>query len=439
MDPKVGDFIKADVLIQGTKIVKIAPSIETSATVVDASRLIVLPGLVDTHRHCWQNYFRRAIPNADALEYVNFTHFGFAKYTRPRDDYAANLISGLGAINSGVTCMMDFHNSRSPEHTDAAIQAHVDSGVRAVYGYGPPGEGGAHWPQDVRRAKQQFFASTDQLVTMRLAVFQLVRSQYDLARELNLDVHHDGAFGPPGEPGAPPFPNALAEWGRLGLLGPHVTMIHGTALPDSSFELLEQTGTRLALSTLADPHYRGLADSVPPIQKVLNHGVIAGFSTDVEVSITADYFSQLRGTFYIQRLLANKRAADGEAGAPEPMTVQQVLHIATIGGAMCNGLGNKIGTLTPGKQADIIMIDAGSIMNMPLNNAYGTAVLGANAKAVRHVMIAGQFKKWDGKLLDVDEDRGRRLVHESRDYLAKKSKLWSPADIFSEHLLRKSA
>ena len=169
------------------------------------------------------------------------------------------------------------------------------------------------------------------------------------------------------------------------------------------------------------------------------HGVIAGFSTDVEVSITADYFSQLRGTFYIQRLLANKRAADGEAGAPEPMTVQQVLHIATIGGAMCNGLGNKIGTLTPGKQADIIMIDAGSIMNMPLNNAYGTAVLGANAKAVRHVMIAGQFKKWDGKLLDVDEDRVRRLVHESRDYLAEKSKLWSPADIFSEHLLRKSA
>lgn len=437
MDSKVGEFIKADILIQGSKIVRIEPSIEASATVVDATGTVVLPGLIDTHRHCWQNYFRRAIPNADAVEYVNFTHFGFAKYTRPRDDYAANLISGLGAIESGVTCMMDYHNSRSPEHTDAAIQAHMESGVRAVYGYGPPGEGGAHWPQDVRRAKQKFFASDDQLVTMRLAVFQLVRSQYDLARELNLGIHHDGAFGPPGEPGAPPFPNVLAEWGRLGLLGPHVTMIHGTALPDSSFELLKQTGTRLALSTLADPHYRGLADSVPPIQKVLDHGVVAGLSTDVEVSIPADYFSQLRGTFYVQRLFANKRAADGEAHAPSPMTVQQVLHMATVGGAMCNGLGDSIGTLSPGKQADIIMVESEDIMNMPLNNAYGTVVHGADAGSVRNVMIAGRFKKWNGKLVDVDEGRVSRLVEESRDYLAQQSKLWSRKDIIGEGPLHK--
>ena len=150
---------------------------------------------------------------------------------------------------------------------------------------------------------------------------------------------------------------------------------------------------------------------------------------DVEVSLSPDLFSQMRGTFNTQRMLANKRWADGDPNAPRPMTVQRVLSMATAEGAMCNGVERSAGTLTPGKKADIVMIEAEDILNMPLNNATGTVVLGADSSSVRNVIINGEFRKWNHRLVDVDLDWVRRLVHESRDYLAAATNLWSPKDI----------
>jgi cytosine/adenosine deaminase-related metal-dependent hydrolase len=209
-------------------------------------------------------------------------------------------------------------------------------------------------------------------------------------------------------------------------------LVHGTALPNSTFQVIADTDTRLALATTSDAHFRGLADSVPPIQQAIDFGIVTGLSVDVPVSLSSDFFSQMRATFYFQRLLANKRAADGDPNAPAPMTVRQVLHMATRGGALCNGVAEKVGTLTPGKEADIIMIEAEDILTMPLNNAIGTVVLGADVSSVRNVFIAGQIKKWNGKLVGVDVERIRRLVHESRDYVARASGLWSREDILGD-------
>jgi len=435
MDPKIGALLKGDLLISGSEIVDVGHNINANAHVVDASGTIVIPGLVDAHRHCWQNYFRRAIPNADTGQYVNFTHFGFAPSTRPRDDYAANLISGLSAISSGVTCVLDLHNSRSRAHTDAAIQAHMDTGVRAVLAYGgAPSAVESHLPNDIIRVKQLLASSSDQLVTVRMGG-GMSRQDILFARSIGVGLHVDGAFGPPGlfAPPIPQDPNgfvqALEEMWRAGLLGPDITLIHGTAMPDSAFQILKQSGVRLVLATTSDQALRGLADSVPPIQQALDFGITTGLSVDVEVSLSPDLFSQMRGTFNTQRMLANKRWADGDPNAPRPMTVQRVLSMATAEGAMCNGVERSAGTLTPGKKADIVMIEAEDILNMPLNNATGTVVLGADSSSIRNVIINGEFRKWNHRLVDVDLDWVRRLVHESRDYLAAATNLWSPKDI----------
>jgi cytosine/adenosine deaminase-related metal-dependent hydrolase len=434
LDGKVGNFLRADVLIEGKEIVAVGPDLAVSsgaARVVDARGMIVLPGFVDAHRHCWQNYFRRAIPNGSIQDYIQFTHQGFAPFVRPQDHYAGNLISGLGAIYTGVTSVLDYsHNSRSRVHVDAAIQAHFDSGVRAVFAYGGVlfGEWEEQWPEDIRRVKEEFFPSDNQLVTLRLAT-DLIPENFALAREVGVKITVDGAVGPPF---STTFVPQLLEFGRAGLLGPDVTVIHGTGFPDNAFQLMADTGTRLVLATTSDASITGLADDIPPIQQAIDFGLVTGLSVDVEVNLSTDFFSQMRATFHIQRMLAGKRAADGDPNAPAPMTARQVLHMATRGGALCNGLGAKVGTLTPGKEADIVMIDAEDILTMPLNNAIGTVVIGADTSSVRNVLIAGQFKKWDGKLVGVDVERIRRLVHESRDYVARASGLWEPDDILGE-------
>jgi cytosine/adenosine deaminase-related metal-dependent hydrolase len=431
LSSNVGNFLRADVLIEGKEIVAVGPDLAVpsgAARVIDARGTIVLPGFVDTHRHCWQNYFRRAIPNGTIEDYRQFTHQGFAPFVRPQDHYAGNLISGLGAIYTGVTSVLDYsHNSRSRAHVDAAIQAHFDSGLRAVFAYGPVsfGEWDEQWPEDIRRVKQEFFPSDDQLVTLRLAT-GLIPENYALAREIGVRITTDGAVGPPRNE---TFVPQLLEFGRLGLLGPDVTLIHGTAFPDEAFRLMADTGTRLALATTSDAQIFGLGDDIPPIQQALDFGLVTGLSVDVETNLSTDFFSQMRATFHIQRMLAGKRAADGDPNAPAPMTVRQVLQMATRGGALCNGLERKVGNLVPGKEADLVIIDAEDILTMPLNNAIGTVVIGADTSSVRDVLIAGQFKKRNGKLVGVDVERIRRLVHESRDYVARASGLWEPDDI----------
>ena len=164
MDPKIGDFVKGDVLIEGKKIVNVAGEIKApaQAQVIDASNTIVIPGFVDAHRHSWEGQLRRIIPDGAIAAYMATTHQGFARFYRPHDIYAGNLITALGCIDAGITCMIDnSHNSRSAAHSDAAVQALIDSGIRGVHASGAPqtGDWDKQWPQDLARLQKQFFSS----------------------------------------------------------------------------------------------------------------------------------------------------------------------------------------------------------------------------------------------------------------------------------------
>ena len=173
MDAKIGDIAKGDVLIEGKKIVAVGGDLKAAgAQVIDASNAILIPGFVDCHRHSWEGQLRRINPNAATLDaYSAATHQSFAKAYRPEDMYAGNLITALGCIDAGITCIIDnSHNSRSAAHSDMAIRALFDSGIRGVHAAGAPqaGDWDHQWPQDLARLQKQFFSSTDQLVTLRI-------------------------------------------------------------------------------------------------------------------------------------------------------------------------------------------------------------------------------------------------------------------------------
>jgi cytosine/adenosine deaminase-related metal-dependent hydrolase len=173
---------------------------------------------------------------------------------------------------------------------------------------------------------------------------------------------------------------------------------------------------------------RGLANSTPPIEGVLRFGLLerTGLSVDIEVALSPDLFAQMRAVFTIQRLLANRQWAEGGGLPLDPISSRDVLKMATIGGARACGLGDRIGTLTPGKEADLILIRANDIMTGPLNSAIGTVVIGAGVEQVEAVMIGGRLRKWRGQLVGVDEAAALRTARNSRDRLAETLQLWSP-------------
>jgi cytosine/adenosine deaminase-related metal-dependent hydrolase len=429
MDPHLGDFARADVLVEGETIVAVEPRLEAAndgeAIIVPADGMIVMPGMQDTHRHCWQNQFRRLIPACDLPGYQSVMLRTLAPHYRGEDAYAANLISALGALDAGVTTVLDFsHNTRTSAHAEAAIQALEEVGVRAVFTSAPPlaGAWDERWPHDMPRLKERYFASDDQLLTLRLGVYgapdiggefcALTAETIHFARNLGVSISVDGVFGPASSA-------TIEALGRAELLGPDITLIHCNDLTEQAWKFIVDAGVTVSLCPTSDTQI-GIFDALPPIQKVLDLGIGPGLSVDVECSLSTDMFTQMQSIYTTQRMLAFNRAYSGDERAPDPIGPRAVLEMATVHGARVNGLG-EVGTLAPGRQADLVMIGAEDVNTMPLNNAVATIVLGADSRNVDSVFVDGQVRKWSGRCVGSDLDRVRRLVHESRDYLIEAS------------------
>jgi cytosine/adenosine deaminase-related metal-dependent hydrolase len=454
MDPSVGDFATADVLIEGRKIVSVATTIEASAEVLDARGMIVIPGLVDAHRHHWSGMFKCGLPNADGTAYGNLAD-RIMPFLREQDVYDITRLTNASAIDCGITCILDYmHGSKTADLTNAAVSAHFDSGIRSVFAFATPrpehmnpaslmtcgcssgldveSESSAtpHHPTYVHVLKREFFSSEDQLVSLRLGTPLLSRN-FALARELDLKIISDAIYGGPTPIRPVDAAPRLREMAKAGELGPDVTLIHCTLLPDDVFQLLADHGVCVVLVPTSDASLRGLGDSVPPIQKVMDFGLLkrTGLSVDIEVSLSPDLFAQMRAVLVIQRLLANQGWAHGTAKPARNISVREVLGMATIGGATAIGTEKKCGSLTPGKEADIVLIRATDVTTGPLNNAFGTVVVGANVNNVDTVIIGGKIKKCRGQLIGVDQSALVDRVRESRDYLAQKSGAWAPASI----------
>jgi 5-methylthioadenosine/S-adenosylhomocysteine deaminase len=408
MDPQVGNFAKGDVLIEGKKIVAVGPNLKATGQRIDATDMILIPGFADPHRHAWEGQLRGLNPNAVTLaDYNAYTHQGFGPFYRPHDMYVGNLATALGCIDAGITCIIDnSHNSRTSEHSDAAIQALFDSGIRAVHASGAPqfGDWDGQWPQDLVRIQQKYFKSDDQLVTLRM--FSAVNADnWKFAKQLNLWVTTEGGGGA-----------LLPTVAALGLLDNRHAFNHMGGTPDLNWQLIRDAGASVNVCPRSDPQY-ALSEGIPALQAALDHGMRPGLSVDNETSYSTDMFMEMRVAFFFQRGVRRNRIFQGLPNPPAPVTVQDMLEFATVRGVANAGLVHKVGTLTPGKEADIVLIRAEDLNTMPLANAYDTVVQQANTGNIEAVFIGGRLRKWRGQLLDLNLKKLRDLVYESRQYL----------------------
>lgn len=424
MDPAYGIIDHGDLLIEGDTITAVGHDLTAAddAVTVDATATILSPGFVDAHRHAWETQLRRIMPDVDDLGgYVMSTLAGYATVYRPEDMYVGTRLAALTAIDSGITTMLDFsHNSRTPEHSDAAVEALRDTGIRGVHASMGPhfGDWDRQWPGDLTRLKDQYFTSADQLLTLRLAALATdeiagPRLAYgtELARvaaDLSIGVSVDAVFGTPSS-------KAILRWAKDGILSPDVTLIHATGLTPEAWKAMGDTGTTVALAPTSEAQI-GLETAIPAVDDALSVGIRPALSIDVEVALASDMFTQMRALHAIQRMRA-VNAAYGTDHQPSRITTHDVLDFATLQGARTNGLEAVTGSLTPGKKADLLVIQAEDLNNMPLNDPIGTVVLGSDPRNISTVLINGEPRKWNGHILDVDLSALRREVHASRDHV----------------------
>ena len=418
-DPATGDLQTGDVLVGGDKILQIAPSIPAEeAEVIDATGMIVMPGFVDSHRHIWEGLLRNIgtdVPLEGRTSYISFVLHKLAPAFRPEDAYVGNLISALGAIDAGITTLLDWsHIQGSPAHTDAVVGALKDSGLRAVFAYGFPwwGKWEERQPSWFVRAATEHFSSKDQMLTLALAApgpeftdFEVSRDHWKLARETDARITTHVGVGSYGLDGK------VQEFGEAGLLGSDTTYIHCTTLNDTEIQMIVDTGGTVSL---ASPVEMMMGHGMPPIQKFLDRGLSPSLSIDVETNVPGDMFNQMRSVLALQRATAKQR---GKTSA----STRDVLRWATLEGARANGLDSKIGSLAPGKQADIILLRTDRINVTPLNDPVTAVVAGMDTGNVDTVLIAGRVMKRGGRLLHVDWPAVMRMADQARDHVIEKS------------------
>lgn len=336
-----------------------------------------------------------------------------------RWDSRRGFLKAGSQLDTGVTTVHDISQiHHSPAHSDASIKALHDSERRAVFGYfesaGPvPGN---QYPADARRIKQQYFSSTDQLLTMFMGG-EIYLPGYEVAwnigRELRIPIaaHIVGTF------------NMRPEFDKLaaaGAFGSDNLFIHMTGMSDFAWGKAFAAGVGVSLAV---PIEMNMAHGTPPLIKAMQLGFKPSLSSDVECTLTADPFTQMRSAMALQRMFINANKL-GEANMPPTnnpdvplLTVAEVLEWTTINGARDLKLGRKTGSLKPGKEADVIILDAESINVAPLNHVPGAVVSLMDRSNVETVIVAGKIRKWKGRMLDVNLSRLRRDLEQSRDYL----------------------
>lgn len=409
------NFNEADVLVDDGMIVEVGTGIRSrDAEVVDASDAIVMPGFVDTHRHAWKSLFRNLGDGGASVPPSVFgAHYG------PDDVYAGTLIGLLGALEAGITTLVDWSDIRlSAEHSAAAMQAHADSGIRSVFIPATPGwadsDGAAVHPE----------AGGHPLTTIAYGPGTIdgvdpgaVASTWEEARRSGLRTHaHVGTTAARGE-----IP-ALSE---LGLLDESLTLVHGSRLDDSDLQAISSTGTRLSLTPATD---MASGRGTPPIQGVIDSGIVTGLGVDDESLAPGDIFAQMRAVNSIQHAMMFDLKLAGKAGLPQLLNTRQVIKYATSEGARVAGLNAVTGSLEPGKQADIIVLGTDRPNIHPINDPIGAVVWGMDTSNVDLVLVAGKVLLRDGHL-EADVERARKLANDSRQRVAEASGMLSAANL----------
>jgi 5-methylthioadenosine/S-adenosylhomocysteine deaminase len=424
-DPADGRFRNADVVVEDGRIAGIEASPDVAdAWELDAAGALVLPGFVDTHRHTWQTAMRGICADWTLLDYFRGMRLQISGVYGPEDVYAGNYVGALEALDSGVTTLLDFsHCLNSPDHADEAVRGLSDAGVRAIFAYGmfpvPLEQPAFATPEarfaDARRVRERHFSSGGGLLDMGIALtelglvpFDVTSAEVALARELDVMVTaHTGSVTTGSR--APEVELLHAA----GLLDHRQVHVHCNACSDRELDLLADAGASVSLTPETELQ---MGMGFPIFARALARGMTPSLGCDIVSNNRGDLFAQMRIGLQAERARVNQAALD-ELKMPEGLTlgVRDVLRFATLGGAEALGMQSLVGSIEPGKAADLILLGTDGLHMTPLNDPVAAVVLQAGPTDVTAVVVGGEVVKEAGRLVDDRASAAARLVESSRE------------------------
>jgi cytosine/adenosine deaminase-related metal-dependent hydrolase len=395
MDGSLGDIANASVHVRNGEIVAVGKDVSGGGERIDGAGMIVMPGLVETHWHMWNTIFRSFAGDKPEEGYFP-TVARFGQQVSPDDVFQSTRLSAAEAINSGMTFVHSWcHNVRSTAHAEADVRALAEAGIRARHSCG--------WPQglpDTQSADQAPLEtlardwksrSNDGLITLGMAWRgqfragpikpEVYQPEFDNARKLGLPITVHVAAA------AHRAVNQIEPLYKAKLLGKDVQLVHALAASDAELDMIKESGAAVSVSPGSELR---IGYGYPQVSEMLAKGIPLGVSIDT---------SALTGSSNMFGVL--KLARDSENAKAESefkMTARKALELGTIGGARSMGIDDKIGSLTPGKRADLIAISPDAL-NMAVVSDPAHLVLEATGpENVDTVVVDGRILKRGGRL-----------------------------------------
>ena len=434
LDPEIGDLDDADVLIEDGEIIDVGHGLSSSgAEPIDASGQIVVPGFVDSHIHLAQTQVRGIAGDWSLMgEYFEHMLGNITGLYQPEDMYLGGLFGAFEKLYTGTTTALDWSYPNTLEHGERAVDALQDTGLRAVYTYGPPGDDAAKWwfesdvglPEENIRELYEGRIRDDDLLSLALGLRgpdfctdETALSDLDLARDLGVlsTIHMGAALWPSSVYGE--------EYQGFGCLhdelGPDVNVAHGNHFTQEDIDHAVEQGVSFSSTPEVEMQ---MGHGIPVTEKVLDAGGRPTWGVDVCSDISGDMASQMRIGLQLQRMFDNQKVLDGDEEVHEVrISARDTLEMATIEGAKALGMADEIGSITPGKRADIVMIDANDFMTAPSHSPVQTVVFQSDPSHIDTVLVDGEVVKRDGELTNpkVHEEfdrfvaSGERLLDEA--------------------------
>lgn len=429
MDPATRDLGTGDILIVDDRIAEVAAHIEADdAEVIDATGMVASPGFVDTHRHVWQTQLRGVATDWSLLQYLAAIRTMYSVCYEPDDAYLGNYVGALEMINAGITTVVDHsHLQISEEHSDALVQGLLDSGIRGIFCYGvyrnpkyKPGQkidsaailmdtAGPiedFQKKNAQRVREKFFPTNDSLLR-----FGIASSEFFTFPSIE-PVLDELKWSRTLEPARITFHSTvvsnlgislITQLFKAGALGDDLLLSHGNQLTDDDLKLLANNGGWI--STTPETELQ-MGPGFPILERVAQTGRMPSLGIDIVSGFSGDMFAQMRLMLQSMRYLHGEQENGGRhpssMGRKLPGSLRypaaKILEYATLGGATCTGLENEIGSLTPGKKADVVLTRLNSINTATVRDPVAALVIYANANDIDSVWINGKARKRGGQL-----------------------------------------
>jgi cytosine/adenosine deaminase-related metal-dependent hydrolase len=420
IDPTIGMVNGGDVLVVDKNIANVGQNLTVpDGTVeIDASGGILMPGMVDTHRHMWQTALRGYGADWTLTNYFHFYYLNWGKIFRPEDIYAGNLLSAIEAVDAGVTTTVDWsHGLQTIQHADAAVDALEEVPGRFVLAYG--NLLGAPWvwsraPEFADFIKRRFDGRGDML-RMQMA-FDIPgdptfpeKGAFEAARDFGLSVTtHAGVWGATNDEG-------IRLMSENGFMTPDVVYVHAATLSEDSYQRIAASGGYTSVSTESE---QSAGQGYPPTWILRKHNIPVSLSMDTSVWWSADLFSAMRATLSADRSREHLEAHKlSNTVMYSYLRAEQVVNWATLGGAKALHMDTLIGSITPGKKADLVLIknDASPAM-FPILHPYGHVVYQAGRGDVHTVLVDGKVIKYNHQLRDINLNKAKQAVGTTVEY-----------------------